>query len=383
MDGFSSDELKRYSRHILLPEVGIEGQQKLKNASVLIVGVGGLGSPLALYLAASGIGRIGIIDFDVVAESNLQRQVLFSHSDLGQKKVNSAREKLQSINPHIGIEIYEESLTSDNAVEIIAKYDIVADGTDNFPTRYLVNDVCMILGKPNVYASIFGFEGQTSVFVKDKGPCYRCLFPSPPNAGSVPSCSEAGVLGVLPGILGTIQATEVIKLILEIGDPLIGRLLTYNALDMSFDEIGVHRNSNCPVCGDNPSTTKPIDYEYFCNPGIKEDNSQVNQKIKEMSPSELKDVMDSGQELLLLDIREKNELNICNLADTVHIPMSEVPVRIHELPEDKNIVVICHLGIRSLNIVNFLSNNGFSRVYNLKGGIDAYAVDCDKNMSRY
>ncbi|NQU52993.1 MAG: molybdopterin-synthase adenylyltransferase MoeB [Bacteroidetes bacterium] len=379
----STEELKRYSRHIMLSEVGLQGQQKLKNASVLVIGAGGLGAPLALYLAASGIGVIGIVDYDVVEESNLQRQILHGSADIGRKKVDSAKERLLALNPHIKIEVFEEKLSAENAAEIISKFDVVADGTDNFPTRYLVNDVCIFLGKPNVYASIFGFEGQASVFWKNHGPCYRCLFPKPPTAGVVPSCNEAGVLGVLPGVLGTIQATEVVKIILEIGEPLTGQLLIYDALAMNFDKISLQRNSNCPVCGDNPTITAPIDYEDFCQVDSAINKTQQIYEVKEMLPIELKEAKDSGKNLFLLDVREKYELDICKLQDAIHIPVMEISSRLNEIPSNKQIVVYCHLGIRSLNVAEFLLSEGFTDVYNLKGGIELYSLECDLALTRY
>lgn len=383
MNGLNTEELEHYSRHIRLPEVGVEGQLKLKHAAVLLVGAGGLGSPLALYLAASGVGRIGIIDFDVVEKSNLQRQVIFQSADAGKKKALTAKTKLLALNPHIQVDVYEDKLTSQNARELLEKYDIVADGTDNFPTRYLVNDVCMMLGKPNVYASIFGFEGQASVFVKNEGPCYRCLFPNPPASGSVPSCSEAGVLGVLPGILGTIQATEVIKLILQNGNPLIGRLLTYDALEMSFNEISLQRNPDCPVCGDHPTITEPIDYEDFCRSHAEPEDSAAAIEPPTLQPKELKKSIEAGADFILLDVRDPYELDICKLPGVLHIPMAEVGSRLNELPKDKDIVVICHLGVRSQNVARLLMSNGFNRVSNLNGGMDAYAATCDLDMPRY
>lgn len=379
----STEELKRYSRHIMLPEVGLQGQQKLKNSSVLIVGAGGLGAPLALYLAASGVGRIGIVDFDVVEESNLQRQVLHGTSDVGRKKTDSAKERLLALNAFIKVEVFEEKMTAENAAEIISNFDVVADGTDNFPTRYLVNDVCIFLGKPNVYASIFGFEGQASIFWKGHGPCYRCLFPKPPAAGVVPSCNEAGVLGVLPGVLGTIQATEVVKILLGIGNPLTGQLLTYDALAMDFHKISLQRNRNCPVCGDNPTITAPIDYEDFCQLDSVKINKQQIIEIKEMLPIELKEAKDSGKDLFLLDVREEYELNICKLNRATHISVMEISSRLHEIPLDKLIVVYCHLGIRSLNVTRFLLSKGFTNIYNLKGGIESYALECDSTLTRY
>jgi molybdopterin/thiamine biosynthesis adenylyltransferase/rhodanese-related sulfurtransferase len=367
----------------MLSEVGLEGQLKLKNASVLVVGAGGLGAPLALYLAASGVGRLGIVDFDTVDESNLQRQILHHTSDIGRKKIDSAKERLLDLNPHIKVKVFSEKLTGENAIRIIEQFDVVADGTDNFPTRYLVNDVCIFLNKPNVYASIFGFEGQATVFQKNEGPCYRCLFPKPPAPGMVPSCHEAGVLGVLPGVLGTIQATEVVKLVLGIGETLTGRLLMYDALAMSFDEIGLKRNGDCPVCGDHPTIIQPIDYDDFCSVESSSKKEQQIMEVKEMLPMELKLATDSGKELFLLDVREQYELDICKLSNANHIPMVEITSRLNELPKDKEIVVYCHLGVRSLNVVEYLMERGFTNVFNLKGGVDLYSVECNPELTRY
>lgn len=383
MAGLNSEELVRYSRHIMLPEVGLKGQQKLKEASVLIIGAGGLGAPLALYLAASGIGRIGIADFDIVDTSNLQRQILHSTKDIGRKKTDSAKEKLKSLNPEIEITVIDEKLNATNAMNIVREFDIVVDGTDNFPTRYLINDVCMFLDKPNVYASIFGFEGQATVFQKKSGPCYRCLFPNPPKAGAVPSCHEAGVLGVLPGILGTIQATEVVKLVLNIGESLKGRLLTYDALSMQFNEIQLKRDTNCPVCGNNPTITEPVDYESFCGVIPATPKTEIKTQVKEMLPSDLKRSMDSGKDIILLDVREKYEREICKLKDSIHIPLVEITDRINELPNEKKIVVYCHLGVRSLTVAEYLTERGFNNIINLKGGIDLYSLECDPSITRY
>ncbi len=386
----SKSELKRYSRHLLLSEVGVEGQQKLKKASVLIVGVGGLGSPLAMYLAASGVGKLGLVDNDVVDESNLQRQVIHGTSDVGRLKNDSAREKLKEINPEIILQQYNEALTSKNAMEIIANYDIVVDGTDNFQTRYLVNDACVLLGKPNVYGAVHKFEGQTSVFWAKKGPCYRCLFPNPPEAGTVPSCEEAGVLGVLPGVIGMLQSTEVIKLILEKGTSLIGRLLMYNALEMQFSEIKLKSNPNCKVCGNTPEITALIDYDEFC--GLKKHSDNASKKTNtlkdweldlEMSPQVLSQLIKQNQDLFLLDVREPYEHKICKIKEAVLLPMKQVANNLEVLPKNKKIVVLCHHGSRSRAVINYLKSQGFSSLYNLDGGIHRFALEVDSNLDTY
>ncbi|WP_242132467.1 molybdopterin-synthase adenylyltransferase MoeB [Aestuariivivens marinum] len=381
----SKEELKRYSRHLLLSEVGIEGQQKLKNASVLVVGLGGLGSPLAMYLAASGVGTLGLVDFDVVDASNLQRQIIHGTSDIGKLKLESATATLKNINPDINIVQYSEAITSENALDIIKAYDIVADGTDNFQTRYLVNDACVLLGKPNVYASIYKFEGQASIFGAKGGPCYRCLYPTPPAPGTVPSCGEAGVLGVLPGLMGTIQATEVVKLILKQGQPLIGRLLLYNALQMHFSEIKLKRNNNCSVCGDKPTITKLIDYDVFC--GIMKEGKGVESMEKlhgnnEIMPKSLFDLINK-KNVFLLDVREPYEYEIAKIKGSVLIPQEQVSNKLDVLPKDKTIVVMCHHGGRSKKVVEYLIDNGFNKVYNLKGGIDKYSMEVDRSLDRY
>ncbi len=386
----SKSELKRYSRHLLLSEVGIEGQLKLKNASVLIVGLGGLGSPLAMYLAASGVGRLGLIDNDVVDASNLQRQVIHGTSDVGRLKNDSAKEKLKEINPEITIEQYNEALTSKNAMAIMANYDIVADGTDNFQTRYLVNDACVLLGKPNVYSSVYRFEGQASVFWAKKGPCYRCLFPNPPAAGSVPSCAEAGVLGVLPGVMGMLQSTEVMKLILGKGSSLIGRLLLYDALEMRFSEIKLKQNPDCKVCGKTPEIKELIDYDEFC--GIKkpkenlleEDALLENWESNEaMPPRVLSGLIKQNHDLFLLDVREPYEHQICHIKEATLLPMSQIADSLEDLPKDKDIVVMCHHGSRSKVVIDYLKQEGFNSLFNLEGGIDRYALEVDTSLERY
>lgn len=386
VEKLTKEELKRYSRHLLLNEVGVEGQEKLKKASVLVVGLGGLGSPLAMYLAASGIGTLGLVDFDVVDASNLQRQIIHGTSDVGRSKIDSATHSLKEINPEITIIRHKEALTSENALKIIGQYDIVADGTDNFKTRYLVNDACVILGKPNVYGSIYRFEGQASIFATKDGPCYRCLYPSPPEAGSVPSCAEAGVLGVLPGLIGTVQATEVVKLVLGQGESLIGRLLLYNALDMRFSEIKLKKNSSCPVCGDHPTVTELIDYDEFC--GVKKEASKNEIKSDNwengggISPKQLSEVL-KNKDVFLLDVREPYEYEIAKIEGAELIPLQQIPNALESLPKDKKIVVMCHHGTRSRNAMNFLLDNGFTNIYNLEGGIDKFALEVDKNIDRY
>lgn len=377
----SREEIRRYGRHLILPEVGLEGQMKLKAASVLLVGAGGLGSPLALYLAAAGIGRIGIVDFDVVDESNLQRQVLHSTMDVGRPKLDSAKDRIRAINPNVEVELFSTRLTSANAIGIFGGFDLVADGTDNFPTRYLVNDACVLLKKPNVYGSIFRFEGQVSVFSAPGGPCYRCLYADPPPPGLVPSCAEGGVLGVLPGIIGTIQAAEVVKLILGIGEPLVGRLLLFDALTMKTRELKLRRNPECAICGDHASITELIDYELFCGiepppaAGKEDDESSI-------SVAALKAKLDRGESVFLLDVRETGEYEIVNLGGHL-IPLNDLPRRVHELDSSQDTVVYCHSGIRSGKAVQFLKQLGFRKVKNLLGGIDAWAEVIDPGMPRY
>lgn len=386
----TKDEIKRYSRHLLLSEVGVEGQEKLKKASVLIVGLGGLGSPLAMYLAASGIGKLGLVDYDTVDVSNLQRQIIHGTSDVGRLKNDSATEKLKEINPEILVVRHDEALTSQNALDIIGNYDIAADGSDNFQTRYLVNDACVLLGKPNVFGSVYRFEGQVSVFWAQKGPCYRCLFPNPPEPGSVPSCEEAGVLGVLPGVIGMLQSTEVIKLILGKGTSLIGRLMLYNALDMRFSEIKLKANPNCLVCGNNPEIKALIDYDEFCGVKKQEDISSNSSHLpenwegqKEMQPQVLFELIKKKHNLFLLDVREPYEYEICNIDKAVLIPLNQVANNLKSLPKDKMIIVMCHHGGRSRKIMNYLQQNDFVSVYNLDGGIDKYAVEIEPEMERY
>jgi len=373
----------RYSRHLILPEVGEEGQRRLKAARVLCVGAGGLGSPLALYLAAAGIGTLGLVDFDVVDASNLQRQIIYSTADIGRQKLDSAEEKLKAINPALNVEKHETMLTSANALDILKNYDIIADGTDNFPTRYLVNDACVLLGKPNVYGSIFRFEGQASVFAAKDGPCYRCLYPEPPPLGTVPNCAEGGVLGILPGLIGIIQATETIKLILGIGDPLIGRLEVVDSLAMRFREVKLRQHPECPVCGTNPTVTRLIDYQQFC--GVKaaaREETTVTNEIPQISPTELKQRMDAGEDLLILDVREPYEYKIANIGGTL-IPLNDVPQRLAEIDRDREIVVHCKAGGRSQRAAEFLKQCGYQKVKNLAGGILAWADQVDTKMPKY
>jgi sulfur-carrier protein adenylyltransferase/sulfurtransferase len=379
----TSEEIKRYSRHLIMPEVGVDGQKKLKAGSVLCIGAGGLGSPAAMYLAAAGVGRIGIVDFDVVDFSNLQRQLLHGTSSVGRSKLESAKDRLRDLNPHIEIDTYETTVSSENALELFKPYDVILDGTDNFPTRYLVNDACVLAGKPNAYGSIFRFEGQASVFATKEGPC---LYPEPPPPGLVPSCAEGGVLGVLPGIIGVIQATEAIKLILGVGDPLIGRFLIYDALKMRFRELKLRKDPDCPVCGTHPTVTKLIDYEQFC--GIRPEpaaaqapGASVNQF--ETTSVDLKKRLDAGDEVFILDVREPNEYQICRIPGSVLIPLGELPRRYAELPTDKDIVAHCKMGGRSAKATEFLQSVGFKRVKNLKGGILDWIDKVDPSQPKY
>jgi adenylyltransferase/sulfurtransferase len=409
----SKEEIARYSRHLIMPEVTMEGQKRLKSGSVLLVGAGGLGSPMGLYLAAAGVGRIGIIDFDVVDHSNLQRQVLHGTSDVGGPKLESARKRLSDINPHVEIVTYDTRLTSENALELFRDFDVIADGTDNFPTRYLVNDACVLLGKPNVYGSIFRFEGQASVFHAEKGPCYRCLYPEPPPPGLVPSCAEGGVLGILPGVIGVIQATEAVKILLGAGESLVGRLLLYDALKMSFRELKLRKNPDCPICGENRTIHELIDYEEFCGvPGAQTDeetNREVQRMVEEMlrrvdrgagperaihesevvlpvdlSPPELERRIASGDNsFVLLDVRDAHEAQICQLPGSTLIPMNEIPSRFRELDPEKETVCYCKVGARSAQVAAFLAHQGFKKTRNLVGGILAWAEGVDPDMPVY
>ena len=378
----SKDEILRYSRHLIMPEVGMEGQLKLKNASILLIGTGGLGAPLGLYLSAAGIGRIGLVDFDVVDFTNLQRQVIHGTKDVGRKKLDSAFDKMRDINPNVQIDRYEVALDSSNALDILKPYDIVIDGTDNFPTRYLVNDACVILKKPNVYGSIFRFEGQASIFGYPGGPCYRCLYPEPPPPGLVPSCAEGGVLGILPGTIGLIQATEAVKLILGIGEPLIGRLLLYDALAMRFRELKLRRNPECPVCGDHPTVTKLIDYQQFCGMPHREEAPVAVSQEGEIDVIEVKAKLDRGDDFLLIDVREVHEYQICNIPTAKLIPLGDLPKRVNELDSSKEIVAHCKSGVRSGKAVDFLRQAGF-KARNMKGGILAWSDKVDPRVPKY
>jgi len=367
-----------------MPEVALEGQKRLKAAHVLLIGAGGLGSPLALYLAAAGVGRIGIVDFDVVDFSNLQRQVLHGTSDVGRPKLQSAREKLQAINPEVVLDLYETRLSSANALSILEPYDIVIDGTDNFPTRYLVNDACVLLKKPNVYGSIFRFDGQASVFYPPAGPCYRCLYPEPPPPGEVPSCAEGGVLGILPGLIGCIQATEAVKLILGKGRTLVGRLLLYDALQMSFQEFRVRRNPKCPLCGDKPSISKLLDYEEFC--GMRGEQAPALQDHllqTETTVEELKNRLDKQEKVFILDVRNPEEYQICRIPGSTLIPLPQLQQRLEELDREREIVIHCKSGMRSLKAQQLLREKGFVKTKNLKGGILAWAERIDRGMPKY
>ena len=377
----SKEEIMRYSRHLIMPEVGMEGQLKLKQAKVLCIGTGGLGAPLGLYLAAAGVGRIGLVDFDAVDSTNLQRQILFSSQDVGRPKIEAASERLHGLNPDIQIDPIEARLTSENALEILKDYDVIVDGTDNFPTRYLVNDACVLLGKPNVYGSIFRFEGQVTIFGHPGGPCYRCLYPEPPPPGLVPSCAEGGVLGVLPGIVGAIQAAEALKLILGKGEPLTGRLLLFDALAMRFRELKLRKNRECPACGDHPTISQLIDYAEFC--GIRGEEAPLPQTtVPEITPKELKARLDRGDDIFILDVREPHEYQICNLGGNL-IPLGDLSKRVNELDSSREIVAHCRSGKRSAEAVEFLRSAGFRKVLNLKGGILAWSDEVDPSVPKY
>lgn len=374
-------EVERYSRHLLLPEVGLDGQRRLKAARVLLIGAGGLGSPAALYLAAAGVGTLGLVDFDVVDASNLQRQILHGTPDVGRPKLQSAADRLGAINPEVHVERHETRLTSENALDLFASYDVILDGTDNFATRYLVNDACVLLGKPNAYGSIFRFEGQASVFAAKDGPCYRCLYPEPPPPGLVPSCAEGGVLGVLPGIIGTIQATEAIKLILGVGQPLVGRLLLFDALTMKFRELRARRDPNCPVCGTNPTVTALIDYEQFC--AGPQPVAQPTNELAEISAVELKAQLEGSHPPVLIDVREPHEFQICRIPGSILIPLGQLGSHIKELDPSAEIVVHCKGGVRSAKAAKQLQSEGFDHVTNLRGGILAWITDVDPTLPKY
>jgi molybdopterin/thiamine biosynthesis adenylyltransferase/rhodanese-related sulfurtransferase len=381
----TNDEIKRYSRHLIMPEVGMDGQRRLKAGSVLCIGAGGLGSPAAMYLAAAGVGTIGIVDFDVVDFSNLQRQIIHGTADVGRSKLASAKDRLNDINPHVTVNTYEELLSSENALRLFEPYDVILDGTDNFPTRYLVNDACVLLGKPNTYGSIFRFEGQASVFATKGGPCYRCLYPEPPPPGLVPSCAEGGVLGVLPGIIGVIQATEAIKLIAGIGEPLVGRFLIYDALRMRFRELKLKKDPDCPVCGTHPTVTKLIDYEEFCgvHPAATETSVAAGASATEITSTELKARLDKGDKVAIVDVREPNEYQINRIPGSVLIPLGEIPRRYAELNKDEELVTQCKSGARSAKAAEFLRSVGFTKVLNLKGGILDWIDKVDPSQPKY
>ncbi|HKE25938.1 MAG TPA: molybdopterin-synthase adenylyltransferase MoeB [Bryobacteraceae bacterium] len=382
----TKDEILRYSRHLIIPEVGMEGQQKLKAAKVLLVGAGGLGAPLGLYLTAAGIGKIGIVDFDVVDFTNLQRQVIHSTADVGRKKLDSAAEKMKAINPALNVVKHEVALSSENALEILKDYDLVVDGTDNFPTRYLVNDACVLLAKPNVYGSIFRFEGQATVFAYEGGPCYRCLYPEPPPPGLVPSCAEGGVLGILPGTIGLIQATETVKLILGIGEPLVGRLLLYDALTMKFRELKLRKNPECPICGEHRTITQLIDYHQFCgvpNPSAAPAQQETKVNEGEIDVIELKQKMDRGDDFVLVDVREPHEYQIASIPGSKLIPLGQVPQRLGELNPEADIVVHCKSGMRSAKACGILRQAGFKHVRNVVGGILAWSDKIDPSVPKY
>ena len=375
----SRRELERYARHLALPEVAVEGQRRLKAASVLLVGAGGLGSPAALYLAAAGVGRIGIVDFDVVDESNLQRQVLHDTSFVGRPKLESARSRLAALNPHVSVEPHATALTRDNALDLLARYDVVLDGTDNFETRYLTNDACYFLRKPNVYGSIFRFEGQVSVFWPDRGPCYRCLFPAPPPPGLVPSCAEGGVLGILPGVIGSLQATEALKILLGIGEPLVSRLLLYDALAMRFDEVSIPRDPGCPLCGPNATIHELQDYPAFCGSARGEGGGPV----EEIGAAELKRRLDAGEPIEIVDVREPSEWALCRIEGARLIPLGSLATRVHELDPSRTYVLQCRSGVRSARALALLRQSGFHHLLNLRGGILAWAREVDPTLSAY
>jgi adenylyltransferase/sulfurtransferase len=382
----TSEEIQRYSRHITLPEVGVEGQERLKAARVLCIGAGGLGSPVALYLAAAGVGTLGIVDFDEVDLSNIHRQILHGTADIGRKKLASARDRLHAINPHVALELHDAAFDASNAADMVARYDVVIDGSDNFPTRYLVNDACVLGRKPNVYGSIFRFEGQASVFAADGGPCYRCLHPEPPPAGLIPSCAEGGVLGVLPGIVGTIQATEAIKLILGIGQPLVGRFLIYDALRVRFRELTLRRDRECPVCGDSPTITSLVQYEQACNTAaarMAAHGAPAPDDLPAMTARELKRRLDAGDRPVIVDVREPVEYQICRIPGSVLIPLGELPMRLGELDRRTDIVLQCKSGARSARAAALLRSEGFDRVHNLSGGILAWIDQVDPTLPKY
>ena len=381
---FSNDEIARYSRHLIMPEVTLEGQKRLKAARVLCIGAGGLGSPIALYLAAAGVGRLGLVDFDVVDYSNLQRQILHGTESVGRKKIKSARDRIRDVNPNVQVDLHDAFFTSENARQIVEPYDIVIDGTDNFPTRYLSNDICVFLKKPNIYGSIFRFDGQSTVFAPHLGgPCYRCMFPEPPPPGMVPTCAEGGVLGVLPGIIGVIQAIETVKLLMGIGEPLIGRLLNFDALQMKFREFKLRRDPKCPVCGDNPTITELIDYEQFC--GVPQAAAAEAQRdaVPVITATELKRKLDAKEDFLFVDVREPYERDIAQIPGAKLIPLGELPSRMSELDSAQDIVLLCKNGARSAQAVRSLQEAGFARLANVAGGLDAWSAEVDPSVPKY
>jgi len=382
LPSLSNEEIARYSRHVIIPEVGMQGQRKLKAASVLMIGTGGLGAPLGMYLAAAGVGRLGLVDFDVVDTSNLQRQIIHGTRDVGRPKISSAKDRLQDINPHVEIETHETRLTSENALRLFVNYDVIVDGTDNFPTRYLVNDACVLTGKPNVYGSIFRFEGQASVFWADRGPCYRCLYPEPPPPGLVPSCAEGGVLGVLPGIIGAIQANETIKIILGAPDILVNRLVLFDAWRMRFRELKLRKNPDCPVCGEHPTITKLIDYEEFC--GIRQPSQTETQTMEEITATELKQRLDKGDDIQIIDVREPHEYEIAQIPNSRLIPLGQVLGRMNEIDPERETIVHCKMGGRSAKAIEALKRTGFTgHLINLKGGITAWSNEVDPSVPKY
>jgi adenylyltransferase/sulfurtransferase len=385
LPALSNEEIARYSRHLIMPEVGVEGQRKLKAARVLMIGTGGLGAPTGMYLAAAGVGTLGIVDFDVVDASNLQRQIVHGTKDVGRPKIESARDRLNDINPHVKIEAYETRLTSENALELFREYDMVVDGTDNFPTRYLVNDACVLTGKPNVYGSIFRFEGQASVFWAERGACYRCLYPEPPPPGLVPSCAEGGVLGVLPGIVGAIQANEAIKLVLGGGEPLINRLLLFDAWKLRFRELKLRKDPGCPVCGENATVRELIDYEEFCGLRPAETTTATEgEQMEEITATELKERLDRGDDLQIIDVREPNEYDVARIPGGTLIPLAQVTQRMGEIDEGRETVVHCKGGVRSARAIEALRGSGFKgKLVNLKGGITAWSNDVDPSVPKY
>jgi sulfur-carrier protein adenylyltransferase/sulfurtransferase len=380
-ESLTPQEIRRYSRHLIIPDVAMDGQKRLKNAKVLCVGAGGLGSPALMYLAAAGVGTLGIIDFDVVDESNLQRQVIHGQSDIGRSKAESARDSVKEINPLIDVVLHTDRLDSSNAMDVFAPYDLIVDGTDNFATRYLVNDACVLLGKPYVWGSIYRFDGQASVFWAEHGPCYRCLYPEPPPPGMVPSCAEGGVLGVLCASIGSIQVTEAIKVLTGVGDPLVGRLMIYDALEMTYRAVKVRKDPECPLCGKNPTITELIDYEEFC--GAVSDEAQTAAAGSTITATELKEMRDRGDDFLLVDVREPAEWEIVHLPDAVLIPKGELPSRLSELPQDKPVVMYCKSGVRSAETLALLKSAGFKDAMHVQGGISAWAIQVEKTQPVY